>query len=71
MRLNNLTELIYCQDYIIESMKYGAVYQLCFWIQFYIKTMMLWGFQLIPTLGKSANSLSVPVMGPIPLPPLD
>ena len=31
MRLNNLTELTYFQDYIIESMKYEAIYQLHFW----------------------------------------
>lgn len=31
VRLNNLIELTYFQVYIIESMKYGAVYQLGFW----------------------------------------
>lgn len=33
--------------------------------------MMLQGFHSIPTLEKSANNLSVPVLDPIPLPPLD
>lgn len=32
---------------------------------------MLQGFHSIPTLEKSANNISVPVLDPIPLPPLD
>ena len=52
-------------------MKYEAIYQLHFWIQFHIKMMMLQRFQLTHTLEELASSLSVPLLDPISLSPLD